>query len=1146
MKKFLILITLSFSISIKLNGQLICGNPELNLKFENWISPKIIQIEKLKRAKIQTNNYTIPIIVHILHNGDPIGQNENISLEQVKSQIQVLNEDFSGQNWDKINTPDQFKIYDAGNTGIQFCLAVISPNSTMLEMGVDRINWVSKGWLNPNSFSNQNSLQNYFDSVIKPNSIWDPTKYLNIWVADISNSLLAGYASFPVGTGLEGLPGVETNLTCGVVINNQAFGNIGILLNGRQYGRTTTHEIGHWLGLRHVSGDILSDVIIFDCLDSDFVNDTPNQSAQNNGCPAFPHISCPFEPNGDMFMNYMDYTNDECQNLFTQGQSLRMQAAMANGTYRAPLRLSDVGPSDLLVINQNISNSIVAAGGNSNISFSEKNIGNGIAGSNFVSFHLSSDNILTPGQNGDKWIGDFLVPSIGPQSNSIQYNTQITIPSNTTPGQYFLFFSADGNQNITECNESNNYSTVIINVLDSSCTIPSIPTISSATSINNTFFTSNWHSSNNADTYLLNVSTSSNFNPGSFVPGFENIEVNGISKIVPGVFCNTVYYYRVRAKRNCGSTSNYSQYSIVTTSTCGGGSSPINDNCNDAVSLTPNNICNNISGNLHGATSSGIAKPNCDNFINPAMKDIWYKFSSNTTGAFSINVTALTGFDAVTTLYDGCYGNELNCSDISGSPNSIISANLTLGHNYYIRIYDYGITDPSNPNFNICVTSPASCNYPSPPIVNSPTYIGQNSFQANWNFVSEASKYYIDVSTNPEFTTFFGTYNNLLVGTGSGYNISNMNCNTIYYYRIRSENSCGQSLNSTINNITTNSCNCSQIPESYVGMITHYRINAGNTIQWNATGSNNPDYFEWTFPGGNPSVSNETSPIIQYNTPGIYGVTLRAHNNCGWSNINIQNSMAYVLEPCSGPPVPPLAKTGTTYPGSFIANWEHSQGAIFYKIDWAYNSNFTSYFISDLFTGEGNHNQWTTGECGKYSLYYRVRAVNNCGTSLNSNSIFLNYNFIPLPPNSINGIKSILTGNSTSLVANGCSGQVKWYDSISEGNLLFFGNPFQTPNLNTNTNYFASCLNNCESETRLGVTIEVCSNLIESIKSGNWNDPTVWSCGIIPNMNSKVIINTGHTVSISIGDQGNCLNLETKNGSILNVPNGAKLIVISQ
>ncbi|MBK9511819.1 MAG: PKD domain-containing protein [Cytophagaceae bacterium] len=922
--------------------EFVSRNTELNeLKINDYKSYK---------SKInETNIFIIPIVIHIMNNGEEIGIGTNIDDITIFNSIDYLNRVYNG------TYPG---IVGVGDIQIQFELAKRTPSNDCTN-GIERINAssipnYSQFGVKSNASISGNGCS---DIDLKNFARWNPNDYLNIWVVNrIDNGSIVGYSHLPSQS-------VSINQDGIVIVSSHLFSSV------------LTHEMGHALDLLHIFDSLFECIFpIIECSNSgDYICDT-DPVTEHSECKSSDEInSCtnnPFQENTEL--NIMGYTL--CRRLFTNGQKIRMQESM-NLSRRASLirsnNLALKSPfADLNIIGQSVNSLNIPAGDRPIVSFIEKNNGNIPAGQNYVSFHLSSDNILTPGQSGDKWIGDFLVSSVGAQSNSSQFSTQITIPTITTPGLYYLFFSADGNQNINECNESNNYSTVIINVLNTSCTIPSIPTIGSATSISNTFFTANWHSSNNADTYLLNVSTSSNFNPGTFVPGFENIEVNGISKIVPGVFCNTVYYYRVRAKRNCGSTSNYSQYSIVTTSTCGGGSSPINDNCNDAVSLTPNNICNNISGNLNEATSSGIAKPNCDNFINPAMKDIWYKFSSNTTGAFSINVTALTGFDAVTTLYDGCNGNELNCSDILGSPNSIISANLTLGHNYYIRIYDYGITDPSNPNFNICVTSPASCNYPSPPNVNSPTYIGQNSFQANWNFVSEASKYYMDVSTNPEFTTFFGTYNNMLVGTGSGYNISNLNCNTIYYYRIRSENSCGQSLNSTINSITTNSCNCSQIPESYVGMITHYRINAGNTIQWNATGSNNPDYFEWTFPGGNPSVSNETSPIIQYNTPGIYGVTLRAHNNCGWSNINIQNSMAYVLEPCSGPPVPPLAKTGTTYPGSFIANWEHSQGAIFYKIDWAYNSNFTSYFISDLFTGEGNHNQWTTGECGKYSLYY--------------------------------------------------------------------------------------------------------------------------------------------------------------------------------
>ena len=1080
----------------------------------------------LRVKKIESNIYKIPIVVHIMHNGEGIGYGTNIDDITVFNSINYLNKVYNGTS--------------AGNETdiqIQFELAKRTP-SDECTTGIDRIN--ASSIPNYSQFGVKSSVtipgNGCLDLDLKNFARWNPTNYLNIWVVNKivdRNYSLDGYAYRPsqfISIDLDGIVIISSSLN----------------------SSTLPHEMGHCLDLLHIF-DNLNDVCriptILCPFSGDYVCDTDPVSEHvecNSSDEINPCTNNPYQDNTER--NIMGYTR--CQWLFTNGQKIRMHESMNLPRRESLIRSNNLAlkspKADLKIITQAANPLIVPAGGPISLSFAENNAGFYPAGQNYVSFHLSSDTILTPGQNGDKWVGEYLVTGVGAQSNTLQYNTQITIPLNTASGQYYLIYAADGNPTVPECNELNNFATVIINVVNAACSKPNVPLINSATNITQTSFKASWNASLNADSYFLDVSTSSTFSPETFVSGYKNIEIIGTNKTVTGVFCNSVYFYRIRANRTCGSASNYSSFSPVTTLSCGtsGGGGPVNDNCIFAILLTPSIVCNNVSGNLNGATSSGINKPNCDGYSNPSMKDIWYKFTANSTGVFSINVTAQTGFDAVTTLYNGCNGTELYCSDIPNSPNSFISANLISGATYYLRVYDFGITDPPNPNFNICVISPVSCSYPLAPTINSATNIGQNSFQVNWNLVNGATKYYIDISNNSDFTNYSNGFQNYYLGASSSANITNLNCNTTYFYRIRAENNCGQSTNSAVFSILTQTCFCSQVPECYVGMNTHYRINAGYTIQWNASGTNGPDRYEWTFPGGTPSTSIETSPIIKYDNPGIYGATLRAHNNCGWSKLNVQNNMAFVLEPCSSPPIAPIAITSTSFPGTFIGNWNHSEGAIYYIVDWAYDSNFTRFIFRDLYSGEDTKYAWTTGPCEKRFWYYRVRAVNNCGVSANSNYSQINYNFIPLAPNSISGNTKVNTGSKTSLFANGCSGIVKWYDSMISGNLIFTGNPFETNNLNFNTDYFTSCITNtCESETRTKVSVQVCSIIIESQNSGNWNDPNTWSCGMIPTINNKVIINNGHTISISVGDLGNCLNIETKNGAILNVPIGAKLLV---
>ena len=216
-----------------------CGTKTPSLKWETWFSSKVKEYKIKKSSNAVLTNYTIPVIVHILHDGDIIGQNENISWAQVKSQIDILNADFSGTNSDISNVPPIFQSVIAGNTGIQFCLAKTDQDGNVLpEEGIDRINWVTKGWDDPESFwlINGTNFVNYYNTTIKPESIWDPHRYLNIWLStkNILN-LQYGFGLFPTGAGFSELPnvgaGIETQTTSGVWVHHERWGNIGTVNN---------------------------------------------------------------------------------------------------------------------------------------------------------------------------------------------------------------------------------------------------------------------------------------------------------------------------------------------------------------------------------------------------------------------------------------------------------------------------------------------------------------------------------------------------------------------------------------------------------------------------------------------------------------------------------------------------------------------------------------------------------------------------------------------------------------------------------------------------------------------------------------------------------------------------------------------------
>ncbi len=252
------------------------------------------------RDTVPNEIITIPVIVHLLFNTNE----QNISDEQIRSQIDVLNRDFRRLNADAVYTPEAFRSITA-DTRIMFCLAKITPDGKPTK-GIIR-KYTSKEF-----FLGDDGMK---FSAAGGDDAWDSKKYLNIWVCSLFGRSL-GYATIPGGQAL----------LDGVVINYDVFGNTGFVRPPFNKGRTATHEVGHWMGLKHLWGDV-------NC-GSDDVDDTPRQKSYNYGCPVFPHVTgCSETANGDMFMNFMDFTDDVCMNSFTQGQKMKMRSLFAlNGT----------------------------------------------------------------------------------------------------------------------------------------------------------------------------------------------------------------------------------------------------------------------------------------------------------------------------------------------------------------------------------------------------------------------------------------------------------------------------------------------------------------------------------------------------------------------------------------------------------------------------------------------------------------------------------------------------------------------------------------------------------------------------------------------------------------------------------------------
>jgi hypothetical protein len=270
-------------------------------------SAYIQQMESMKFSPVPSTMaiVNIPVVVHVLYNTTA----QNISDAQIISQINILNDDFRRLNADKINTPSTFSSV-AADCEFNFCLASVSPTGATTT-------GITRTYTSITSWTTDDKMKSSTTGGVNP---WPTNQYLNIWICNIGGGIL-GYAQFPGGS----------TATDGVVIGYQYFGNIGTAVAPFNKGRTATHEVGHWLNLRHIWGDAT-------CA-SDFVSDTPTHNTANYGCPSHPKSnSC--GTTAEMFMNYMDYTDDACMNMFTLGQKTRMQALFATGGARASLLTS--------------------------------------------------------------------------------------------------------------------------------------------------------------------------------------------------------------------------------------------------------------------------------------------------------------------------------------------------------------------------------------------------------------------------------------------------------------------------------------------------------------------------------------------------------------------------------------------------------------------------------------------------------------------------------------------------------------------------------------------------------------------------------------------------------------------------------------
>lgn len=299
-------------------------------QIDNAIDPQTV-IEELEALKdmefIPTssgNLIKIPIVFHIIHNGDLEGENENLSDSIILEQLKRINLDFRGKNFDTANIPTEFKPFLA-DVGIEFCLAKKDTLGNFTT-GIIHHDLGQTGW-------NENDINN----IAKIKTIWDRNNYLNVWIFNFEGNLATnnvnGYATPPF---------TSTNFKKdGIVLNHTKVGND----LSDDIGRTLVHEIGHWLGLFHIWGDSGNNGN-GNCSGDDGIDDTPKQSDPYQNCPSGIPISC---GTNDMYINYMDYTDADCSMMFTIDQKNKMLSVLNGFRLSLLTATACTVPKDLII-----------------------------------------------------------------------------------------------------------------------------------------------------------------------------------------------------------------------------------------------------------------------------------------------------------------------------------------------------------------------------------------------------------------------------------------------------------------------------------------------------------------------------------------------------------------------------------------------------------------------------------------------------------------------------------------------------------------------------------------------------------------------------------------------------------------------------
>jgi hypothetical protein len=558
---------------------------------------------------------TIPVVVHVLYNTAL----QNISDAQILSQIAVLNADFRKLNANASTIPAPF-VNAASDCEINFCLAQQDPNG-------NATNGITRTQTAVTNFT-QNDYMKF--TSLGGKDAWDRDEYLNIWVCKISGYL--GYAQFPGGPAL----------TDGVVISYRAMGTMGSVLAPYNLGRTATHEVGHWLNLFHIWGDDNGS-----CGGSDIVDDTPNQGAENYGSPVFPRVSCSNGPHGDMFMNYMDYSDDVAMSMFTNDQKARMDALFTTGGLRASL-LTSMGCQAPFTCTA--SSAVYAA----NITETEATI-NWVASTGATSYNVQYK-----------------------QSSSTTWTT-INTNTNTINLSSLTASTSYGVQVQTVCNIGNsNYTTPINFTTLTPVILPcSTPSNLNEANVTTTNATITWDAVPAALQYKMHYKSS---NSTQWIDIITTTNKYTFTNLTP----NSDYYVEVQTLCASG-TSSFSPTYVLTT-------------------LIPAIVCTSTSYEPNNTKAASVTIPT----NTPAYSQVqisgdadWYKFTTTATQPkLKVTLTNLPA-DYDMYLYNATSSFRIGTSQNGGtSPEQIVYNQSSSGSTYFLRVFGYNGAN----NNSLCYT----------------------------------------------------------------------------------------------------------------------------------------------------------------------------------------------------------------------------------------------------------------------------------------------------------------------------------------------------------------------------------------------------------------------------------------------------------